>query len=432
MYLSELQSVVLYLNEKSSPSIVNNVYRSRGGTLIKLYGCETTGLFFSERRRVLFPVSDFKLFPKEKITNLEESLRKYLKNRRITGISLLEDYGKAIEIKFGERSLIIPLFGSVPIHIVDRGDESVWPFGDVPSLEKLADKMNFIEPKVKDSLEWQSIFARECDEEIARKKQAILDKSIKHLKKKSAVLRKELESAVQKSAEFGATAQLLKANLYMLKPETKCESVELYNFSGDRETVFLDASLSVLENMNRYFEKAKKFKRGIEKTGSVLKAVLDELQKAQERVPDDIMIEKGARKGREEKLSGRHRIYRKFVTSRGRVFLVGKSSSDNDELSFKIASPHDLWFHAKDYSGSHVIMKKGKSEIVNQNDLITGASLAIHYSKAKKGMEGEVWYTERKNIRKKKGMAPGKVLITRGKSIYVIVNHGFLDKLDVE
>ncbi|HNT28241.1 MAG TPA: hypothetical protein PKH10_08690, partial [bacterium] len=58
-----------------------------------------------------------------------------------------------------------------------------------------------------------------------------------------------------------------------------------------------------------------------------------------------------------------------------------------------------------------------------------GCCLALFYSRVRETMEGEVWFTERKFVKKAKGMAPGKVLITQGKPKYLRADRSFFEKL---
>ena len=64
-------------------------------------------------------------------------------------------------------------------------------------------------------------------------------------------------------------------------------------------------------------------------------------------------------------------------------------------------------------------MRMKKGEEPKQKDILTACALAILYSKAKKGRSGEVWFTARKNVTKRKGMAVGLVNFKNAKAIYI-------------
>jgi predicted ribosome quality control (RQC) complex YloA/Tae2 family protein len=99
--------------------------------------------------------------------------------------------------------------------------------------------------------------------------------------------------------------------------------------------------------------------------------------------------------------------------------LVGKGSKANDKLTFSIARGRDMWLHIRDYSGSHVVVPLGKNEDIDQQTLIDAATLALNYSKAKSGQKGEVIYTRRKNISKRRGSPPGEVQVSVIKTVYI-------------
>jgi len=98
----------------------------------------------------------------------------------------------------------------------------------------------------------------------------------------------------------------------------------------------------------------------------------------------------------------------------GYKIMVGKKASSNDELTFKIASKNDWWLHAKDVSGSHVIVKtKIDQAELPGNVLAYASSLAAGFSKSQHSLMVPVIYTQRKLVRKPKGALPGEVVCER-------------------
>jgi predicted ribosome quality control (RQC) complex YloA/Tae2 family protein len=110
---------------------------------------------------------------------------------------------------------------------------------------------------------------------------------------------------------------------------------------------------------------------------------------------------------------------RRYISSDGYEILVGRAARDNDKLTFKIAKPNDLWLHAADYSGSHVVVRNATRKNIPHRTLIEAAQLAAHFSQAKKDLKVDVHYTERKFLSKPKGAAPGLVRLLRFKNITV-------------
>src|SRR5205807_3723950 len=99
--------------------------------------------------------------------------------------------------------------------------------------------------------------------------------------------------------------------------------------------------------------------------------------------------------------------------------LVGRAARDNDNLTFKVAKPNDLWLHAADYPGSHVVVRNASRKEIPHRTLIEAAQLAAYFSQANKDPKVTVHYTQRKALSKLKGAAPGLVRLLRVKSITV-------------
>jgi predicted ribosome quality control (RQC) complex YloA/Tae2 family protein len=108
---------------------------------------------------------------------------------------------------------------------------------------------------------------------------------------------------------------------------------------------------------------------------------------------------------------------RRYFSSDGYEILVGRTARDNDHLTFKIAKPNDLWLHAADYPGSHVIVRNSTRKDVPYRTLIEAAQLAAHFSQANKDPKVDIHYTPRKFVSKVKGSAPGLVRLLRFKTV---------------
>jgi predicted ribosome quality control (RQC) complex YloA/Tae2 family protein len=128
----------------------------------------------------------------------------------------------------------------------------------------------------------------------------------------------------------------------------------------------------------------------------------------------------GSKRKPEKKIPG----VRRYVSSDGFEILVGRTSRDNDHLTFKIAKPNDLWLHAADYGGSHVVVRNATRKDVPHRTIIEAAQLAAQFSQARKDPKVDVHYTERKFVSKPRGSAPGLVRMTRFKNITVAPKEG--------
>lgn len=110
---------------------------------------------------------------------------------------------------------------------------------------------------------------------------------------------------------------------------------------------------------------------------------------------------------------------RRYRSSDDYEILVGRAARDNDHLTFRVARPHDLWLHAADYPGSHVIVRNPTRKEIPQRTIIEAAQLAAHFSQAKRDAKVDVHYTPRKFLTKPKGAAPGLVRMSSFRSLTV-------------
>ena len=114
----------------------------------------------------------------------------------------------------------------------------------------------------------------------------------------------------------------------------------------------------------------------------------------------------------------------RYLSTDGLEILVGRAARDNDNLTFKVARPNDLWLHAADYPGSHVIVRNTTRKDIPHRTLIEAAQLAAYFSQANQDPKVDVHYTQRKFISKPKGVAPGLVRMSRFKNITVAPKEG--------
>jgi predicted ribosome quality control (RQC) complex YloA/Tae2 family protein len=104
-------------------------------------------------------------------------------------------------------------------------------------------------------------------------------------------------------------------------------------------------------------------------------------------------------------------------TAGGSRIAIGRSPIENAELTFHVARPNDLWFHAQGVPGAHVILSRDDRGRVPEEDLETAASLAAFYSKARAATSAPVDYTLRKHVRKQRAAPPGLVWYTHATTI---------------
>ena len=110
---------------------------------------------------------------------------------------------------------------------------------------------------------------------------------------------------------------------------------------------------------------------------------------------------------------------RRYLSTDGYEILVGRTARDNDTLTFRVANPNDLWMHAGDYPGSHVVVRNPTRKEIPHRTIIEAAQLAGKFSQASDDAKVVIHYTERKFLSKPKGAAPGLVRLSRFRSLTV-------------
>jgi predicted ribosome quality control (RQC) complex YloA/Tae2 family protein len=123
------------------------------------------------------------------------------------------------------------------------------------------------------------------------------------------------------------------------------------------------------------------------------------------------------------------RPFHTFRDARGRRILVGRGAADNDALTTEVARPHDLWLHAKGWTGAHVVVPLDKGQACAAETLVDAATLAAHFSDARGESLCEVSYVPRRYVRKPRGSAPGAVTHDREKVLTLRVEPARLERL---
>lgn len=265
----------------------------------------------------------------------------------------------------------------------------------------------------------------------------------KQLKKESAALRQQLDKTKDLFPANRNPLWLKQIADSLLKEEdlkTKgAKSITITNITTQKkETISLNPKLSIEKNAALYAKKAAKAAAVAEEYYTVIKPLevqLSLLEKASERLtyldsrstPDEIaetISDIRQLLGTDLADTNRKRLqssppFRHYHRKEWELF-AGKTEHDNDELSIKFARPNDIWFHAANVPGSHLIIRRPAGKPTPPADVISAAaSLAAWFSKARNAPLAEVHYTEARHVSKRKGAPPGEVCIQRFKSIKV-------------
>ncbi len=279
-------------------------------------------------------------------------------------------------------------------------------------------------------------------ESIATEKQKLnqaLEKQKRLLQRKEKGLSKDLEKA-EKSEDYRIQGELILANLHKITRGQKI--IELQNYYSpelDKLTITLNPELTPSDNAQSYFKKYTKAKRGfsqIQQHIAELEAEQEVLSSYETKLESSDTLE-SLKKLRTEFIENeylkphiQHRNknkqvisegpYRKYISKNGFHIYVGRNSESNDLLLRQIAKPRDMWLHAKQIHGSHVIIRNPENRPdIPMPTLLQAAQLAAFFSKAHHSSYVPVDYTWARYVVKRKGNVAGYVHYTQEKTLYV-------------
>jgi len=256
------------------------------------------------------------------------------------------------------------------------------------------------------------------------------NKELSSLANKLTKLKSRLEtgSNEKKYYEYG---NLLLAHIYNLRKGM--DEITLPNFNTNENIIIkLNTKLSPQENINKYFEKASDEKVNYNKSLELFNFTKDNYDKL--KIEHDIFLNSSSTKEISEIygkiIPGKKKIikmdsglkfkYWHYVIEEKYNVYIGRDSKSNDYLSVKFAKQNDYWLHARGLPGSHVVLRvENVKEGVPKNILKKTAALAAYHSKGKTAGTISVSYTFAKFVYKKKGMTPGKVFLTKEKTLLV-------------
>jgi hypothetical protein len=236
------------------------------------------------------------------------------------------------------------------------------------------------------------------------------------------------EARHRKTLDLRGPAQALSAELYRLKGATG--KVELL----DGTVLELPVGQRAEEAAQRWFTAVKRATRGLDRVAELegeLRRGMHELEAREAGLgktplapaprrpqPGRKPMEK-AEKRKDGRADGKGRAFRSVMVE-GFEVLIGKGDADNDQLTFKVAAPLDLWLHVANSPGSHVVIRNpDRIAELPRGVIERAAELAAFFSKARDGGKVEVHYCRAADVSKPRGFAPGKVMLKQWKSVRV-------------
>ncbi|WP_052429916.1 NFACT RNA binding domain-containing protein [Sporocytophaga myxococcoides] len=253
-----------------------------------------------------------------------------------------------------------------------------------------------------------------------------IERRLKHSKAVVSDLQKRLKE-IQERIPMDQTADIIMANLHAIQQGV--ESAILFDFYRNEEReIKLNSKLSPQKNAEVLYKKSKSRFKEVEVLENLILQRLELIQQLDadretvREIEDSRELKTYQSKYFKTKETERERQEGPYKTYDylGYKILVGKSAKANEELTFKTGKKDDLWLHAKDVAGSHVIIQQRPGQNYPIPVIERAASLAAFYSKRKTDSLCPVMYTQKKFVRKIKGAAPGMVKVEKETVIMVV------------
>ena len=261
--------------------------------------------------------------------------------------------------------------------------------------------------------------------ELIRRVENELQKNRHKLKKQE----KEL-LATDNAEEFRQKGELLTTFLHQVPNDQDQVILDNY-YTNQPITIVLDKALTPNQNAQRYFKRYQKLKEAvkyltdlIEETKATIlylesvetvlnQAGLEEIAEIREE-----LIQTGFIRRRQREKIQKRKKPEQYIASDGKTIIyVGRNNLQNEELTFKMARKEELWFHAKDIPGSHVVI----SGNLDPSDEVKtdAAELAAYFSQGRLSNLVQVDMIEVKKLNKPTGGKPGFVTYTGQKTLRV-------------
>ena len=262
---------------------------------------------------------------------------------------------------------------------------------------------------------------------------AQLQKAERRLSRRLAALAGD-EPAPGEAARLRQAAEWLLALSSTITPDQRVLVVDL---DGETLHIDLEPTVSPIQQAERWFRRASKLARAAQAIplqratveGSL--AFLAQLRYDLAQADNAHAIGSVARRWRKRVLAN-PRARRpgrglaptaaaqplRFQTAAGFEIVVGRNAAQNDQITFKLAQPEDLWLHARGTPGAHVIVRGGGRQ-ADEATIRAAAQIAAYHSGARDERAVEVIVTERKRVQRAPGGHPGQVVVRQERVLFV-------------
>jgi predicted ribosome quality control (RQC) complex YloA/Tae2 family protein len=348
---------------------------------------------------------------------------------RTANLLLLDEDGRVrdtLRPPHGEGQEIGDRYQPPPAHTQSTALHTTLSKGSFNSLSEAADDY------------YSGLEAKRAFEARVAATRARLRKAIAQRRKLEHNLLADLETH-GRAEEHKRIGELLLANIGNEERSGKTVTfTDYYAENSPRIQLEMDENNTLQEEAARRFARYAKAKRAAEEISARLRTLKEELASLEARQEEmERIIAAGdeaallAFDGDDAKQSSQPRAAapkksaesvpgaRRYRSSDGYEILVGRAARDNDHLTFRVARPYDMWLHAADYPGSHVLIRNPTRKEIPHRTIVEAAQLAANFSHARRDAKVNVHYTSRKFLAKPKGAAPGLVRMSSFRTIMV-------------
>ena len=236
-----------------------------------------------------------------------------------------------------------------------------------------------------------------------------------------------LLDSLSKDTHYQLWGDLVIANLHQIKKGQSTILLENFHEPGTFIEIKIKKDITPQKNAEVFYRKARNQNIEIKKLSESLLEKHLQLEKLNAlkievgnsdspKLVQALLTQSGLIKIKQQEAI---RLPYREIEFKGFHIWFGKSATDNDELTLKFAHKDDLWLHAKDVAGSHVVIKQQSGKAFPKEVIERAAELAAFYSKRKGDSLAPVAYTQKKFVRKRKGDPPGAVVVEKEKVILV-------------
>ncbi|MBH0229116.1 NFACT family protein [Halobacillus yeomjeoni] len=268
------------------------------------------------------------------------------------------------------------------------------------------------------------------------------DKNVRKIKKHHHTLKKS-ESA----EEYQRLGELLTAHMHTVKQgDSEAKVIDYYDPNQSEITIELNPNKTPSENAQSYFQQYQKLKKSKQVVQEEIKKAEDEIlyferliQQVESAREEDIeeireelreegyMKKKAPSKGKKKNKPSKP-APEKFESTDGTLIYVGRNNKQNEYLTNRMAQKSDIWLHAKDIPGSHVVIR---DDDPSEDTLFEAAQLAANFSKSSKSSTVPVDYTQIRHVKKPSGAKPGYVIYDHQQTLFVTPDDSFVKRLRV-